>query len=197
MNVLYIGVDNPLRIAAAGVPANELVVELIGAGSITGSDGSYTVRVSQPGEIKVRVSRKVGGEIKFVVDQKYRVKRIPDPAPKMDGVYRSSSIPPEVMQTSKGIKLMLENFDFDAVCEVVGFEVTYLPKEESPIAIYNKGGEWNAAPLEWSKKAKLGDAYFFDNIMIKCPGDVNPRNVGAWRIKSRRTSRMKQCLRGL
>lgn len=185
MNVLYIGVDNPLRIAAAGVPANELVVELIGAGSITGSDGSYTVRVSQPGEIKVRVSRKVGGEIKFVVDQKYRVKRIPDPAPKMDGVYRSSSIPPEVMQTSKGIKLMLENFDFDAVCEVVGFEVTYLPKEESPIAIYNKGGEWNAAPLEWSKKAKLGDAYFFDNIMIKCPGDVNPRNVGglAYKIK--------------
>lgn len=185
MNVLYIGVDNPLRIAAAGIPANELVVELIGAGSISGSDGNYLVRVSQPGEIKVRVSRKVDGEIKFVVDQKYRVKRIPDPAPKLDGKYRSSSITPEAMQQSKGIVMLLENFDFDAVCEVVGFEATYLPMEEDPISIYNRGGEWNAGVPEWVKKAKGGDTYFFDNIMIKCPGDVNPRNVGglAFKIK--------------
>ncbi len=185
MNVLYVGVDNPLRIAAAGVPANELVVELIGAGSISGSDGNYLVRVSQPGEIKVRVSRKVDGEIKFVVDQKYRVKRIPDPTPKLDGKYRSSSITPEAMQQSKGIVMLLENFDFDAVCEVVGFEATYLPMEEDPISIYNRGGEWNAGVLDWVKKAKEGDTYFFDNIMIKCPGDVNPRNVGglAFKIK--------------
>lgn len=185
MNVLYIGVDNPLRIAAAGVPNHELLVELIGEGSISGADGDYIVRVVKPGEIKVRVSRKVGQEIKFVVDQKYRVKRIPDPAPRMDGRYRSSSIPIEAMLTSKGIVLLLENFDFDAICEVVGFEATYLPLEEDPITRQNQGGEWNAGVLEWVKKAKPGDAYFFDNIMIKCPGDVNPRNVGGLAYKIR------------
>jgi len=140
MNVLYIGVDNPLRIAAAGVPAKELQVELIGEGSITGSGGEYTVVVKQPGEVKVRVLRKVGTEIKFVVDQKYRVKRIPDPAPKLDGKYHSTSLSPEIMQQSKGIFMQLENFEFDAYCEVIGFEATYLPLAEDPYSIMNRGG---------------------------------------------------------
>ncbi|MFN0034840.1 MAG: M56 family metallopeptidase, partial [Saprospiraceae bacterium] len=53
MNVLYIGVDNPLRVAVSGVPANELQVQLIGKGSMTGSDGNYNVRVVEPGEVTV------------------------------------------------------------------------------------------------------------------------------------------------
>jgi len=185
MNVFYIGVDNPLRIAASGVPASELRVELIGDGSITGSNGDYIVRVKTPGEVKVRVMRQVGLEIKFVVDQKYRVKRIPDPAPKLDGKYKSSKITLEMMQESGGIVLILENFDFDAYCEVVGFETTYLPKESEPISRTNSGEKWNNDIREWTKNAKPGDAFFFDDIRVKCPGDAEPRNVGglAFKIK--------------
>lgn len=186
MNVLYIGVDNPLRIASAGVPANELQVELIGEGSITGSGGEYTVVVKQPGEVKVRVLRKVGTEIKFVVDQKYRVKRIPDPAPKLDGKYHSTSLTPEIMQQSKGIFMQLENFEFDANCEVIGFEATYLPLAEDPYSIMNRGGgTWDEQVEKMIKMAKPGDTYFFDDIIIKCPGDAAPRNVGGLAFKIR------------
>ncbi len=183
MNVFYIGVDNPLRIAAAGVPPAELRVELIGDGSITGSEGNYVVHVKTPGEVKVRVMRQVGLEIKFVVDQIYRVKRIPDPTPKLDGKYRSSSITPEMMQQSKGIEMVLDNFDFDAYCEVVSFEVTYLPKEPDPITKYITGGKWNDSMIEWVKNAKPGDAFFFDDIKVKCPGDSAPRNIGGMAFK--------------
>ncbi|MBC7775492.1 MAG: M48 family metalloprotease [Phycisphaerae bacterium] len=185
MNIFYIGVDNPLRIAAAGVPANELRVQLIGKGSIEGDNGNYVVRVMESGEVKVRVSRQVGNDLKFVVDQKYRVKRIPDPAPRLDRVYRSGPITLEEMQQSKGINPMLENFDFDVLCEVVGFEITYLPLEEDPFTRQNQGGEWNSGALEWIKKAKPGDTYFFDDIKVKCPGDAAPRNLGglAFKIK--------------
>lgn len=186
MNVLYIGVDNPLRIAAAGVPANELQVELIGEGYITGSGGEYTVVVKQPGEVKVRVMRKVGDEIKFVVDQTYRVKRIPDPAPKLDGKYHSSSLSPEIMQQSKGIFMQLENFEFDAYCEVIGFEATYLPMAEDPRSIMNRGGgAWDEQVQKMIKMAKPGDTYFFDDIIIKCPGDAAPRNAGGLAFKIR------------
>lgn len=178
MNVLYIGVDNPLRIAAAGVPANELQVELIGEGYITGSRGEYTVVVKQPGEVKVRVLRKVGTEIKFVADQKYRMKRIPDPAPKLDIKYRSNSITPEIMQQSKGIFMQLENFEFDAYCEVKGFEATYLPMAEDPYSIMNRGGgTWDEQVQKMIKMAKPGDTYFFDDI-IKCPGDAATPQCG-------------------
>jgi hypothetical protein len=185
MNIFYIGVDNPLRIAAAGIPANELRVQLVGKGSIDGGNGNYVVRVVEPGEVKVRVSRQVGNDIKFVVDQKYRVKRIPDPAPKLDGEYRSSAVVADLMLQSKGIRPMLENFDFDVNCEVLGFEVTYMPVGEDPISRQNQGGEWNSGVLEMIKKAKAGDKYFFDDIKVKLPGDVEPRNLGGLAFKIR------------
>jgi hypothetical protein len=185
MNVLYIGVDNPLRIAAAGVPANELQVKLIGSGTITGKDGNYVATVTQPGEVTIRAIWQVGEEIKMVVDQKYRVKRIPDPTPKLDGEYRSCTLVADALQQTKGIQLLLENFDFDAYCEVVSFEATFLRREQDPITVMNYAGTWNDRVQEWIKSAKTGDGFFFDDIMIKCPGDTNPRNVGglAYKIK--------------
>jgi beta-lactamase regulating signal transducer with metallopeptidase domain len=185
MNVLYIGVDNPLRIAAAGVPAEELQVELIGNGSISGSGGEYIATVTTPGEVTVRVSRRTGSETKFVVDQKYRVKRIPDPTPRLDFRHKSGTITQKAMQQSKSIEVMIDNFDFDAVCEVVSFSATYLKKESDPITYDNKGGSFNKTVEEFIQSAQPGDAFFFDDIMIKCPGDTNPRNLGGLAFKIR------------
>ena len=187
MNVFYIGVDNPLRIAVAGYPANEIQVSLKGEGNITGSNGDYIVQVKQPGEVEVVIKHQVGDKIDFIAVNKYRVKRIPDPTPRMDGKYRSSSITPEQMQESEGISMLMENFDFDAYCEVVSFEVTYLPKAEVPEAKArpNMGGAWEIEVQEWIKNAKSGDTFFFDDIKCKCPGDAAARNVGglAFKIK--------------
>ncbi|HLP94375.1 MAG TPA: M56 family metallopeptidase [Saprospiraceae bacterium] len=185
MNVLYIGVDNPLRIAAAGVPAEELQVELIGNGSISGSGGEYIATVTTPGQVTVRVSRRTGSETKFVVDQKYRVKRIPDPTPRLDNRFKSSAISLENLQQSKGIGVLLDNFDFDAICEVVGYTATYLKKESDPITYDNKGGDFNQPIEALIKTAQAGDAFFFDDIWIKCPGDTNPRNLGGLAFKIR------------
>jgi len=186
MNVLYIGVDNPLRIAVAGIPSNEIQVELVGEGSISGGNGDYIARVTRPGEVKIRVKRKVDNELEFVAEQRYRVKRIPDPRPLLNGRNHHPLTTPEALQESKGIFMVLENFDFDAHCEVVSFEVTYLPKAESPVSIMNGGQEWNARVKELLARVKSGDAFFFDNIMCKCPGDAAARNVGglAFKIKS-------------
>jgi len=151
MNVFYIGVDNPLRIAAGNVPIEELLVELIGSGNISGSGGEYIVRVNTPGEVTIRVMRKKGNEITFVVDQKYRVKRIPDPMPRLDSKYKSGTLSPEAMQSAKSIGVVLENFDFDAYCEVVGFEATYLKKESDPITYSNKGGTFENMVQQSSK----------------------------------------------
>jgi gliding motility-associated protein GldM len=77
MNVFYIGVDNPVSIAAAGVSSNELRVSANGAGiSLRGGNGKYTATVSQPGEATINVS---GGGLtnsRFM----FRAKRIPEPA---------------------------------------------------------------------------------------------------------------------
>ena len=84
MNVFYIGVDNPVEVSAAGVNSQSIKVNMSGGGGTIKKDpkGGYNVRVSTP-------TKK--GEYAYVTvsadglnDKKpFRVKRIPDPVPKL------------------------------------------------------------------------------------------------------------------
>ena len=185
LNVLYIGVDNPLHIAVANYPADQIQAELKGAGTISGKNGDYTVRVTEPGEVSIVITHKTGGVVDFSAVNKYRVKRIPDPSPKLDGQYPSRAVPADLMLQAKGITPILENFEFEATCEILGFEATYLPKGQDPTSRANRGGTWNTGVLEMIKLAKSGDSFFFDDILVKCPGDVEPRNLGGLVYKIR------------
>ena len=179
MNVLYIGIDNPVRIAVAGVTADKLQVELIGDGTITGRDGEYIVSVKKPGDVQIKVLHKDGGGLRVVTERSYRVKHIPFPTPKLDGKFESSNISGLIMQQSKGIFVYLGDTDLDASCEVIAFEAVYVGLGQDPISYANKGGEWNDSMQYMFKKAKAGDVYFFENILIKCPGDISQRNIGS------------------
>lgn len=183
MNVFYIGLDNPLRIAAAGVPAGELIVRFTGPGELTGSNGNYIVRPTQPGGSSIRVFRAQNGKETLLSEQKYRVKRIPDPAPSMSGK-KSQAISKNLLINAKGISAMLENFDFDAYCEIVGFELTVLPNKAEPVSISIKGGSFPDNALElFNSMGENGGAVFMDDIKVTCPGDTAPRNIGGLAYK--------------
>jgi len=184
MNVFYIGVDNPLRVAVDGVPSNELILRIDGGGAITGADGNYNVVVTKPGDATISVFRKVGDQELLISTQKYRVKRIPDPAPRLGGKLRGGIITKEQLLSSKGLVALLENFDFDAVCAVVGYEITVMAKEEDPITYTIIGSSFNSYVIGWIEKhSGDGDGIFFDNIKIKCPGDAAARDIGGIAFK--------------
>ena len=79
MNVLYIGVDNPITVAVPGVPSDQLLVH-IDQGSISGSKGKYTIRVTTPGETTIKVLTVRDDRKVLLSSQTFRVKTIPDPA---------------------------------------------------------------------------------------------------------------------
>lgn len=79
MNVLYIGVDNPITVAVPGVPSDQLLVH-IDQGSISGSNGKYTIRVTTPGETTIKVLTVRDDRKLLLSSQTFRVKTIPDPA---------------------------------------------------------------------------------------------------------------------
>ena len=83
MNIFYIGVDNPVSVAVPGVLSDKLKVT-ISEGSISGSNGKYTVNVSKPGdtEISVYVETKPGVYEKEGT-KKFRIRRIPYPHSEM------------------------------------------------------------------------------------------------------------------
>ena len=176
MNVFYIGVENPITVSAAGVSSNDLNVSASGAGiTMTKSGNSqYVVRVTTPGEAVITLS---GGGLpptKFT----YKVKRIPDPVPLLGAQRFDSSIPNGTFKAQGGVAAVLENFDFDAKCDVAGFTVAYQKKRADVIEKPNTGARFGADVNDMIRRAEPGDVYYFLDIKAKCPGDIAARKLG-------------------
>jgi gliding motility-associated protein GldM len=174
MNVFYIGVDNPISIVAAGVSTSKLQVSASGAGAnMTGTGKSRVVKVTSPGDCKITIS---GGDEMPATSFPFRAKRIPDPIAKL-GKDVSGNIGAASFKAQAGIMAVLENFDFDARCEIQSFELTRQPKREDPVTKMNQSGKYDAQSAAMVASGKAGDMFYFDNVKARCPGDVAGRKV--------------------
>ena len=75
MNVLYIGVPNPITVTSDIAPEDLLLT--ISEGSLSGSNGKYNVTVSHPGIVKINLYKK--GDPGLIQSFNFKVKFIPDP----------------------------------------------------------------------------------------------------------------------
>jgi len=166
MNVFYVGVDNPISVSVAGVPSGQVQVSVDGAQITKQRNGHYVVKPNRPGRAKIRIS---GGGLEPVVKE-YRVKRIPDPivllGNKTGGQMKASEF-----RVHPGIRPHLKDFDFDARCRIVGFEMARVRRGEDARVESNQGGAYRGQVKRLVEKAKANDTYYFDKIKVKCPGD--------------------------
>lgn len=182
MNVLYVGVDNPLSITAAGVSSNDLNVSATGAGiqiTKTGT-GKYNATVSQQGEAKITLS---GGGL-APTSYNFRTKIIPDPVPTLSGQFGGTMGNGE-FKAQGGLIPELQNFDFDARCQVLSFTLFRIPKPGTgdAVASANEGGTFTANTRTLVSKASPQDRYFFEDVRVKCPGWPVGKNVGTVSFK--------------
>jgi gliding motility-associated protein GldM len=180
MNVFYIGVDNPITVSAAGVSTNELKVNASGVNLASVGGGKYNVTASTPGNATITLS---GGGLPATKFD-YRVKRIPDPVPMLGAKFKGgAALGSGEFKAQGGIAAVLENFDFDAKCNIGGFNATYVAKRQDPVIKANSSARFGNDVQDIINKAKPGDIYYFDDIKAKCPGDSGSRDLGSVVIK--------------
>jgi hypothetical protein len=166
MNVLYIGVDNPIRIAASGYQASDLTVS-IDNGIITGENGEYTIRPKQLNKAIVTVSSH-GKEIQ---KSTFRVKSIPDPVLYVGGK-RGGNVDKDFLMKQQEVKAQLENFDFDASFDIVEFTVS-ATLEGFTKDIISKSGKITPEQRDLIfAKLKPGIAVIFQDIKCKGPDGI-------------------------
>ena len=178
MNVFYLGVDNPFSVSAAGVSSQDVKVSSSDVRMEKIRNGKFNVKPTKVGEAKIVVS---GGGLEptnFV----YRVKRIPDPVIRL-GRRGDNAMNPAKFKAFKGLLAILENFDFDARCNVVGYEIMRVPKKGDVTVVVNKGGRYSSQAQSLINQARFGDTYFFDQVKAKCPGDEVSRKLNGLSIK--------------
>ena len=182
MNVFYIGVDNPVTVAAAGYSVEDVSLSIPGA-TVTGEKGHYVIKVDKIGNVEVAINAKTKeGTIKKVGGMTVRVKRIPDPVASLSKVV-SGSMNAAVFRAQIAPTAVLDNFDFDAKFKIISFNMSMLPKGKDyqgpyPAADRNGCRFTGQADIEkMMSMARAGDRVFIDEIKAVGPdGTVRKLN---------------------
>jgi O6-methylguanine-DNA--protein-cysteine methyltransferase len=175
MNVFYIGVDNPVTVAAAGIPTSAQKVSISGSGGKLNkkSTSNYIVTATKQGSTTITVTDTKKNKN---YTKEFRVKRIPNPvvrlAGKTDGIIKSGEFKAQL-----GLIPQLENFDFDARCAIQSYTMYYTPKRQDPIPIDGTGNRFTGKVLKAIRSAKPGAQFAFTKVKARCPGDIAGRNV--------------------
>jgi gliding motility-associated protein GldM len=181
MNVFYIGVDNPVTVAAAGITTSSMKVSMSGGSLTPNSKTSYTAKVTKPGKAVITVKDAKNGK---TFPFEFRVKRIPDPivklGKKVDGLMGSGEF-----KAQPGLAAWLEGFDFDARCKVQSFTMYYTRKRQDAVELKGTGGRFSGQISTAVRQAKPGDQYAFTDVKARCPGDKAGRRVNGLTFKIR------------
>lgn len=177
MNVLYIGVNNPISVSAAGTPTDKLKVSMTG-GTISGSNGKYNVRVSSVGTARINVSATVGnGQTQTLSSTEFRIKRIPDPIAQFAGKM-GGTLPTVTIKAQNTISAKLNNFDFEASFKVTRFTMIFAKPRADAIILSSSGSQLTSSMKSALNGITPGSRVIFDNIVAVGP-DGSSRQLNA------------------
>jgi gliding motility-associated protein GldM len=168
MNVLYIGVDNPVTIAASGGGDDKVQVSITGgSGSLTKTaPGKYIARVGSVTDdcrITVSVDGKVAGASQF------RVRTVPTPAAFVGGQPSGASVSANILANQEGIAAGIKDFPFELRYSVSEYQVIGLNDEGDIIKASGNGPSFNDQVRRIIKMAKPGDVIQFNNLYCTGP----------------------------
>lgn len=164
MNVVYMGVDNPVMVSAGSAGKEKMNVSFTG-GAISPAGGDrYIIKPNKmgPAEIKITVDGKTSS---FPM----RVKSLPDPTA-MVGASKGGAMPAAQFKAMGGLLAKLLDSEFDAKYDVISYVVggnggAFATYQQSA----NDGPRWNGGAAAIINKATPGSSIFFDQIRVKGP----------------------------
>ncbi|MEN9497460.1 MAG: gliding motility protein GldM [Bacteroidota bacterium] len=168
MNVLYIGVDNPVTIAASGGGDDKIRAEIVGGGgqiTRTGT-GKYNCRVSQISDnctINVYVDNKLVGASEF------RVQALPPAQAYVGGKQSGEPVSAGEFRSQAGVGAGIMNFPFKLDYKVESFNFT-CDTDDDIVNIANQGAAFSPAVRSAiSQHVKAGRMVTIEEIRVKGP----------------------------
>ncbi|RYY54014.1 MAG: gliding motility protein GldM [Chitinophagaceae bacterium] len=167
MNVLYIGVDNPITVAASGGGDDKVAVSISNGGSITKTGaGKYIARVGSVNDntvVTVNVDGKVAGSSQF------RVRTIPSAQAYVGGKVSGTTMSAGAFKAQAGVGAGIMDFPFELQYTVLSYTFTCdtdddIANEPNQGAAFGPGVR-NAI----NRHVKAGRMVTIDDIKVKGP----------------------------
>ncbi|MEA4936149.1 MAG: gliding motility protein GldM [Paludibacter sp.] len=174
MNVLYVGVNNPLSISVAGIPA-ENIYPTISIGTLKQDKlrGGWTATVPPTvNETRIDVSLKTNGLQKKMGSAIFRVKKLPNPAPYIALAKNGFVSRENLIIAGKIIPKMPADFEFDYTFDILSFTMTM----QRGFNTYNYESDNNKLTDEMIKQIRntnRGQVIIFEDIIARGPDGSN------------------------
>jgi len=164
MNVLYIGVPNPMSVSAPGVATSDIKLSMSG-GSLSGSGGHYIAKVSTMGTAKITV---MGANAMVLGSSEFRVKRIPDPKPMFAGKSGGNTGAAN-LRAQSAVFAKLDNFDFDAKFNVTRFTLLIAKPRQDVVLLSTTGNQLSSSMRSAMNLVSPGTTIVFKDIIAVGP----------------------------
>ncbi|HEY1871798.1 MAG TPA: GldM family protein, partial [Chitinophagaceae bacterium] len=168
MNVLYIGVDNPISISAGGGGDDKVQVSVAGGGGsiIKQGGGKYTARVnSVTDDCKITVS--VDGKVAGV--SQFRVRTIPRPVATVGGAESGDNMTVGQFRVQTGVGAYIKDFPFELKYAVTSFTLTADNAEGDIEEAPCTGNQWSPKAAGMIKNLAPGRTVTVDDIRAVGP----------------------------
>jgi gliding motility-associated protein GldM len=167
MNVLYIGVDNPVTIAASGGGDDKVNASISQGQLVKVGAGKYVARVnsvSDDTKITVTVDGKVAGVSQF------RVRTVPAASAFVGGYISGTNVSAGAFLAQAGVGAGIKDFPFELSYRVVSFSVS-CDNDEGDVDIENcTGNTWSPkAAAMLRRNVKSGRLVTLDQIRVQGP----------------------------
>jgi gliding motility-associated protein GldM len=163
MNVFYIGVENPVSIAA---PMPKFTASAPG---LSPKGAGWVMRPKKPGKVNIVVTGTDDDGNKVNLGKaEFRVKRLPDPKSFCAGKSGSTSIKKVQFKNASTVVAKMENFDFDINVKVSSF--VFSTTKAGVIQEYKvSGNKLNSQCKSLIGKAKRNQKFFIEKVKVRMP----------------------------
>jgi gliding motility-associated protein GldM len=174
MNVLYIGVANPITVAASGGGDDRISVAISGGGGRldkigAGKYNAFVGSVTDNCTITVLVDGKPAGASQF------RVRTIPDAVATVGGEPSGANIAAGAFKAQGGVAAWVKDFPFELKYTVTSFTLTADTDDGDIIEARCTGNTWSAQAQGLLKGLKAGKTVTIDDIRAQGPDGRNRR----------------------
>jgi len=184
MNVLYAGIDNPIKIAVPGF-TDQNVSATMSNGTLARQSGS--VFIAKPGKVGenavITVTAKLpDGRTQEMAKTEFRVRALPDPLPYIEytdanGVVRRYSgkgerLAKSYITAAEGIGAALDDDLLDVQYSVVSFAITIIDSNGDAIREISEGAKFTSRQKAMINRLSRGKIFNISNVVARGPDGI-------------------------
>ncbi len=183
MNVLYVGLDNPISVAVIGLTSDKVKVSINNGTIKSGKlEHLYLIKPSKPGKLTVLVMAELKGEWSLVDEVYFRVKLIPAPVCNLPN-QNTGSITKEKLVAIGRLYAMIPGFDYSLDMKILSYSCATMHNEDySEVKVL--GNKFTPELIDLIMSTTSGAKIYFENIKATMPdGTVRNLNSVIYKIK--------------